>query len=345
MAEGDLVLLTGISGFIAKHVCVALLQAGYRVRGTVRYSSKREHTLRAFRALGLDQRRFEIVKADLTQDDGWDEAAAGCRCVLHVASPFPRRAPGDKLALADIAKGGTLRVLRAAERAGAERVVLTSSVAAIYYGHENRPDQIFTEADFSNVQSRSISAYALSKTLAETAAWDFSAKAGFDLVTINPSLVLGPLLDDEHGTSVHFVRMMMQGLLPVVPRITLGIVDVRDVAQAHVRALQRLEAAGRRFITSAGPLSFREMAAAIGRAVPQARWRLPKATLPDPVVRLAARVSSEAAQALPELGRIKHLDAGPATNILGVTFLPPEETVAATALSLAEHGLVPARLH
>ncbi|WP_235919435.1 NAD-dependent epimerase/dehydratase family protein [Aureimonas psammosilenae] len=340
MANGDLVLVTGMSGFIAKHIVMALLDAGFRVRGTVRFASKREHMLKAFRQAGADVSRIDTVKADLLQDEGWEQAAAGCRYVLHVASPFPRRAPVDKFGLVDVARSGTLRVLFAAARTGAERVVVTSSVAAVYYGHEARRDTLFGEADFSDVGSASIGSYAVSKTLAERAAWEFAASNGLQLATVNPSVVLGPLLDNEHGTSVDILRMMMRGHLPFVPRIGIGVVDVRDVAEAHIRAMTHPEAAGRRFIVDGGNVTLVEAARVAGEAVPTVRGKLPKGCLPDFAVRVAGRFSTRARQIVPELGRIKHLDVEPARSLLGLSFRCSKEAIRATAESLFQRGLV-----
>ncbi len=340
MSNGDRVLLTGLSGFVARHVAVAALQVGYRIRGTVRSQAKGQEALDAIRQAGVDPSDVEVVEADLTDDANWSTAASGCRFVLHTASPFPNRLPREKFALVPIARDGTMRVLHAAEAAGAERVVVTSSIAAIYYGHEKRAGQRFTETDWSNVASPLIGAYAVSKTLAERAAWDFAANARFELVTINPSVVFGPLIGDEYGTSVGLLRQMLRGRMPFVPRVALGIVDVRDVAAAHVRALTVPAAVGRRFIASGGSLAMTEIVEAVGAAAPKRRWRLPKATLPDSLVRVAARVLPEAAQAVPELGARKELVANAAREILGVSFRPPREAIAATVRDLTARRLL-----
>ena len=335
------VLLTGISGFIAKHVALQLLEAGYDVRGTVRSKQKAAAVEAALKRAGVNTTRLECVVADLTADAGWDAAMTECRYLIHTASPFPIKQSKDKFALVPVAKGGTLRVLEAAERAGVERTVLTSSVVAVYYGHENRLDPSFSEADWSDIESPTISDYAVSKTEAERAAWDFVKSAGMELTTINPSFVQGPLLDAEAGTSARLTKMMMTGKIPAVPNIAFGIVDVRDVAKAHVLAMTNEQAAGHRFLVSAGTRTMREIAAAVSEAEPSVMSRLPKVTLPDFVVRLVALVSSEARNALPELGRRKRIETGPAREILGITFRSPEEAVGAMATSLRTVGLVP----
>ncbi len=335
------VLLTGVSGFVAKHVALQLLEAGYDVRGTVRSMAKAAAVVATLKQAGADTGRLECVVADLIADAGWDAAMAGCEYVIHTASPFPVKQSTDKFALVPVARGGTLRVLEAAERAGVRRTVLTSSVVAVYYGHDDSPDPSFSEADWSNIESPTISDYAVSKTEAERAAWAFVRNAAMELATINPSFVQGPLLDAEAGTSAKLTAMMMTGKMPAVPNIAFGIVDVRDVAQAHVLAMTHEKAAGRRFLVSAGTRTMREIAAAIGEAEPSVKKRLPKLTLPDLVVRLAALASSEARTALPELGRRKQIETGPAQELLGLRFRSPEEAIGAMASSLRMVGLVP----
>ncbi|MCQ0987312.1 NAD-dependent epimerase/dehydratase family protein [Jiella marina] len=334
----DRVLLTGASGFIAKRIALDLLNAGYRVRGTVRSAAKGEKLRGTLSEAGADVDRLELAELDLLKDEGWREAASGCRFVMHTASPFPARQSRDKWALVPIAKGGTLRVLDAAVKAGAERFVMTSSVVAIYYGHDKSHGASFDENDWSNVEAKNISDYAVSKTEAERAAWDAARAAGLDMVAINPAFVVGPILDDDIGTSARLVSMMMRGKLPAVPNVAFGIVDVRDVAKAHVAALGAPEAVGHRFILSSGSLTMMEMGEAIAAAVPECRGKVPRRTLPDFVVRFAALFASEARAAVPELGRRKNLVTTPAQNTLGFSLSDPRKAVGAMAVSLKDHG-------
>ncbi|MBO0902624.1 NAD-dependent epimerase/dehydratase family protein [Jiella sonneratiae] len=334
------VLLTGASGFIAKHIAFALLGGGYLVRGTVRSRDKGEALRRSLASAGADVARLEIAVADLLCDDGWDAAAEGCGLVCHAASPLPLRQPREKFALTPAAKGGALRVVAAAARAGATRLVLTSSVAAMSYGHGRaRGDAPFGEDDWSDVTSKSISPYAVSKTEAEAAARDAASKAGLDMVAINPAVVLGPLLDDEFGASMRLVRMMMRGKMPAVPDVRFGVVDVRDVAAAHVGALTAEGAAGRRFALSAGSLSLMEMGQAIAAAVPECRGKVPRLRLPDLVVRLAALVVPDLRAVVGELGRGKGFDTDPARRILGFAPAEAARAVEAAAVSLMQRGL------
>ncbi|MCE7028373.1 NAD-dependent epimerase/dehydratase family protein [Jiella avicenniae] len=334
------ILLTGASGFIAKHVALQLLEAGYRVRGTVRTEEKGEALRQTLAANEADVSRLEIALADLMGEAGWDAAAAGCDRVCHMASPLPLRQPRDRQALVPAAKGGALRVVAAAAKAGARRLVMTSSVAAMSYGHGKKHSGVIGEADWSNTEAPDISPYAISKTEAEAAAWTAAKAAGLDMVSINPVLVVGPLLDDEPGASMQLVRLMMRGRMPAVPAISSGFVDVRDVAAAHVAALGADGAVGRRFLLSAGTLSLMEVGRAIGSAVPEYRPKLPRFVLPDFVVRLAALVVPDARSVAAELGRGKTLVCDPAKAVLGFSPRTPQDATAAAALSLREKGAV-----
>ncbi|MCP3054557.1 NAD-dependent epimerase/dehydratase family protein [Aurantimonas marianensis] len=335
----DLVLLTGISGFIAKHVALDLLGAGYRVRGTVRSSAKADVVRETLKKAGGAVDRLEFFEADLIRGEGWDAAAAGCRFVVHTASPFPATQSRDKNALMPPARGGTLRVVKAAAKAGVGRIVLTSSVAAIYYGHSAKWRTRFSEADWSDVESSHISDYAMSKTESERAAWKAVEAGGPELVVVNPAFVLGPLLDRETGTSAELIRTMLKGRLPVVPDITLGIVDVRDVASAHLRAMTVPHAAGRRFILCGGSMSMMDIGRMIALADPSAGNRVPKLVLPDFLVRAAAIFNRQARAAVPELGRRKILATEAAEQALGIDFRPPRDAVAAMVRSLKELDL------
>lgn len=337
--DGKMILVTGASGFIAKHIVLNLLQAGLRVRGTVRDDAKGEALRQTMLHYGAPADRLSTAVADLTHDDGWQAAMSGCRAVLHTASPFPVSQPRDKFGLVPAARDGTVRVCRAAVQAGIPRVVLTSSVASVMYGHRGRATA-FGEADFSDVESAHISPYAVSKTLAEKAAWEALAGTRTELVTINPSLVFGPLLDGVAGTSARIVAMMMNGRIPALPNIRFGVVDVRDVAEAHVAAIDKPEAAGRRFIVSAETVPLREITQILARAYPAYARRLHSWSLPDWTVRVAARMSRQAAMLADELGAMRELDTVPARTVLGLRFRPVETATVDLAASLIRFGLV-----
>ncbi len=250
----DLVLVTGGSGFVAIHCIDQLLRAGHNVRTTVR-SLTREPDVRAMLTTAGTprQKALTFIAADLTADEGWPAAVAGCRYVLHVASPFPASAPKNENDLIVPAREGALRVLRAARDAGVERVVQTSSFAAIGYGHKPQTAP-FDETTWTNLDSSDVSAYAKSKTLAERAAWDFIAKEGgaLELSVVNPVGVFGPTFGPDYGTSILIVQRLLDGSVPACPRMGFGVVDVRDVADMHLRVMTNAAAKGERFLAVAG---------------------------------------------------------------------------------------------
>ena len=341
--SGELVLVTGGSGFIATHCILQLLAAGYRVRTTVR-SLKREPEVRAtLKAAGAEPGdRLAFFAADLTADAGWDAAVAGCDFVLHVASPFPVNVPKHEDELIVPAREGALRVLRAARGAGAKRVVQTSSFAAVGYGHPQM-DRPFNEHDWTNMDGEGLTAYVKSKTLAERAAWDFMAREGGDmeLAVVNPVGVFGPALAADFSTSIEIVKRMMDGALPGLPRITFGVVDVRDVADLHLKAMTAPEAAGERFLAVTGDfLSLREMALLLKKGMGDAARRVPVRELPDWLLRLVALVDKSAGQIVPELGKRKNATNEKARRVLGWTPRSAEEAVVSTAESLLRLGLL-----
>ena len=248
------VLVTGGSGFIASHTILQLLAAGYQVRTTVRNLSREGDVRAMLKNGGADAgSRLSFVAADLMSDGGWPAAVAGCEYVLHIASPFPSSMPKDENELIVPAREGALRVLRAARDAGVKRVVMTSSFAAVGYGHP-QGEALFTEKDWTDPSGADVMPYTKSKTLAERAAWEFIARegAGLELAVVNPVGVFGPVLGPDYATSILLVEKMMDGALPGVPRMALGVVDVRDVADLHLRAMTNPAAKGERFLAVAG---------------------------------------------------------------------------------------------
>ena len=233
------VLVTGGSGFIGTHVILQLLAAGHRVRATLRTPARQSEVLAMLQRGGAtDTGPLSFYAADLTRDDGWAQAATGCDYVLHIASPLPAHVPKDENELIVPAREGTLRVLRAARDAGVKRAVVTSSFAAIGYGHVRRSHP-FDETDWSELDGPAVQPYPKSKTLAERAAWHFVAQegGGLELATVNPVAVLGPVLGPDVSTSIAMVQALLAGRIPAVPRISFGLVDVRDVADLHLRAM------------------------------------------------------------------------------------------------------------
>lgn len=338
----ELVLVTGGTGFIGAHCIVALLNAGYRVQTTVRAMGRELEVLAMLKVAGVDPgNRLSFVVASLTSDSGWPSALSGCEYVLHVASPFPAHLPKHEDDLIIPAREGTLRVLRAARSAQVRRVVLTSSFAAIGYGH---PDQTapFDETSWTNPDGPGVTAYAKSKTLAERAAWDFVEKEGGpELSAVNPVGVFGPVLGPDHSTSTMFIRRLMDGEVPGCPHLSFGAVDVRDVASLHLLAMTSPAARGERFLAVAGDfMSVRDIAMTLKARLGDAAKKVPTRELPDFVVRLAAIFDPTIRQIIPELGKKKSATSEKARRLLGWNPRTNEEAVTATAESLLQLGLL-----
>lgn len=341
----DLVLVTGATGFLAQHCIVQLLEGGWRVRGTARSAARgaevaailAPHLSPGARArLATD---FEVVAADLTADAGWGEAMAGCRFVLHVASPVPRTPPKHDDELVIPARDGALRVLRAARAAGVSRVVLTSSVAAVLYGHDR--GRTFGEADWTKVDDPRMGAYERSKTLAERAAWAFvHENPGMELVTINPGLILGPLLSPDWGTSGEVIKKILDRDFPAIPDVHFSTVDVRDVAAAHLAAMTHPDAPGRRFLLGEGDHSMREMATILAEHLGPRGFRVPRGALPGFLMRLVAVWDRTARLALHDLGVPQQVDSTPARAVLGLRLRPLAEMVTSMADSMVAQGVV-----
>lgn len=341
---GELVLVTGGTGFLGSHCIAQALKGGYSVRTTVR-SKRREGDVRAMvSAAGVDAGdRLSFAEADLSSDAGWAEAAAGCAYALHVASPFPPGTPQHEDDLIVPARDGALRLLRAARDAGVKRVVLTSSFAAVGYGHGSREAPPFTENDWTNLGGRGVSAYVKSKTIAERAAWDFVAKEGgaLELSVVNPVLILGPALAADTSTSIILVKRLMKGEMPGCPRMKFGIVDVRDVADLHLLAMTNPAAKGERFLAIAEDfLWLIDMARMLKERMGAKGGKIPTSELPNWMVRLVALGDKEVAQIVPELGVAKAATAEKARRLLGWTPRSNEEATVASAESLIRLGIV-----
>lgn len=335
-APSPLVTVTGASGFIALHCVQRLLTDGYRVRGTLRRLD-RAPTLRAALTLTPEaDARLEFCAADLVADAGWDEALAGSTFVLHTASPVPAWQPRHEDDVVVPARDGTLRVLRAAADAGVRRVVVTSSVAAVCSGVERGPHRTFAEDDWSDLGSH-MPAYSRSKTLAERAAWAYVANLPsarrFELATINPSFVLGPSLTGGANASNEIVRRLVARGLPGVPRLLFHLVDVRDVADLHVRAMKSAAAAGRRFIATTEGWWYAEIA----RALAEADIAVPTRVVPDWVVRLLGLVDPTVRLVVGDLGREYHLSSARARQELGWSPRGVRETLVDTARAIVAH--------
>jgi dihydroflavonol-4-reductase len=335
------VLVTGGTGFIAQHCILALLDAGYRVKTTVR-SLTREAEMRAnLKAGGAEPGdRLSLVAADLGSDNGWAEAAAGCAYVLHGASPTPS---GNQVREEDWVRpavDGNLRVLRAARDTGAKRVVLTSAFGAIGAGHRAlaRP---FVETDWSDLTGN-VAPYQKSKTLAERAAWDFVARegGGLELAAINPTMVLGPALGPDYSHSIRTIKEMLEGQ-PGYPKIKTCVVDVRDVADLHLRAMIDPAAKGERFLATSGKsLWLAEIAKLLKARMGASAGRVSTRTLPNLLIRSMAITNPTMKGLVPLLGADLDASGDKAQRLLGWAPRPREEAIVASAESLIRLGLV-----
>ncbi len=336
----ETVFVTGASGFLAKHVILQLLRAGQSVRGSLRTPGRADEVRDAMRphlaaAADLDG-RLDFVTLDLDRDDGWAEAMRGSRALIHTASPFPLVQPKDPAALIGPARDGTLRALGAARAAGIEQVVLTSSIAAVTGGA--RSDHVCDEDDWTDAEAPGLDAYSRSKTLAERAAWEYATAQGLRLTTINPGFIVGPPLDRHFGSSVKLIRRILAGRDPMMPALAFNFVDVRDVALAHLRALERPAAVNQRFVLAAGALSLPEVGRILKAAYPDRR--IPTRQAPNLAIRLLALFDAEMRAALPMLGVRQQVSSARAQAVLGIDFTPPADALRATAEALIAQALV-----
>lgn len=278
------VLVTGGSGFLGSHAILQLLNAGHQVRTTIRNLKREDEVLAMLRQGGVEPvDRLSFFTADLEKDAGWREAIAGCEYVLHIASPFPQTVPKSEDEIIVPAREGTLRVLRLSRDAGVKRVVLTSSFAAIGYGHPPQANP-FNETAWTDLNAGGVLPYQKSKTLAEHAAWDFVGREGsnLELSVINPVGIFGPVLGPDYSTSILMVQRLMDGAMPGVPRLYFGAVDVRDVADLHIRAMTHSAAKGERFLAVAGDfMSMRDIAQVLKARLGTSARKVPTRRLPD----------------------------------------------------------------
>jgi dihydroflavonol-4-reductase len=344
MTDRGLLLVTGGSGYIAGFCIAQALDAGWRVRTTVRNLSREAEVRQTLARLsgGLD--RLTFVAADLNADAGWRDAVRGCDAVLHVASPLPSSNPKNDDDLVRPARDGALRLLKAARDEGVRRVVMTASVAAIAYGRGER-QATYTEADWTDETNRAdTSAYERSKTIAERAAWDWLTREGgaLELVTICPGAVLGPVLGRDFSASIDIVRKLLDGSVPGIPRFGWPLVDVRDVADLHLRAIDAPAAAGQRYI-AAGPFYWMsDVAKVVRERVPKLAGRVPKRALPNWLVRISALFDPVLRDRLFELDKKRIVSAEKARRELGWQPRSNDDAIVATAESLLAEGLVKA---
>ena len=334
-------LVTGGSGYLGGWCIAGLLERGHSVRTTVR-DARREADVRAALAGQVDAGdRLEFAVADLSSDDGWAEAVAGCDYVLHVASPFPPAQPKDPDDLIVPARDGALRVLRASLDAGVRRIVLTSSVAAVRHGHEPPADGVYTEADWSDPDDTNLTPYTRSKTIAELAAWEYVRERGAEdrLATVNPGAIIGPLLSDDRSYSLQAIERLLKGM-PAVPRLGFTFVDVRDVADLHIRAMTDPAAAGERFLAVVQFLWFEQVGAILRERLGPAASKVPKRVAPNILVRAMALFDPGLRTVVGDLGEQQAYSNEKAVSELGWAPRPIEDSIAECAQSLIDRGVV-----
>ena len=334
----ETVLVTGGTGFIGLHCLQQLLDKGYKVRTSIRSESRKQEVIEAMKKHSSNCENLEFYIADLLKDDGWKEAVEGSKYVLHVASPFFLGEPENEDVFIKPAVEGTLRVLKACADADVQKVVLTSSFAAVGYGHP-REKEVYTEEDWSSVDGE-ISAYAKSKTLAEKAAWEFvenlEESKKFDLTVINPVAVTGPMLTSDIGSSNDFLLKLISGSMPACPKIHMGYIDVRDVAKAHIFSMTEEKTNGERIIVSENEMFFAE----VGKTLNEAGFKKsPTKELPNFLVKIMSFFVGELKTLLSALDRKGDIDKTKAERFFNWEYISTEQSVTETAQQLQEMGL------
>lgn len=337
----ETVLVTGGNGFIARWSIVELLQRGYRVRTTVRSSTKDELVRTAVTRATDRADGLEIAHADLTRPEGWADAVDGCDYVLHIASPLTPDSPRDPDALLTPAREGTLNVLRAATAAGVRRVVMTSAANASSPSSYTE-DGVTDETLWTNPDQPGLTAYRRSKTVAERTAWDFMTTydGPTELTTVLPGAVFGPVLGADDSGSVQVIGRLLSGAMPGTPRIGLEVVDVRDLVDLHLRAMTSPRAAGERFLGTGEFMWMSDIAAVLRERLGPGAAKVPTRVLPNIVVRALALLNSDLRAIAPGLGRRNRHSTAKAEQILGWSPRSGAETVTDCARDLLAQGLV-----
>ncbi len=333
-------LVTGGSGFLGGWCVVELLQRGYRVRTTVRDLSREPQVRTTIGSQARIDGNLSVLAADLHSDEGWDQAVQGCDYVLHVASPFPPAQPKDPDELIVPARDGTLRVLEAALGADVQRIVVTSSVAAIGGGAKASSEPL-TERDWTDLAHPGLTPYVRSKTIAERAAWELVGGRGETerLAVVNPGAILGPLLSEDRSFSLEMIERLLKGM-PGLPRIGFSVVDVRDVADLHIRAMLAPEAGGERFVAVAQFRWMADVAAVLRERLGEAAAKVPKRGVPDLLVRGIGLFDPAVRSIIGQLGRESIYSSEKAQSVLGWSPRSVEETVVDCAQSMIAIGAV-----
>ena len=337
----DRVLLTGVSGFIGSHITERLLAKGYNVRGTVRNKAKGQKIVDALAANGSDVSKLELVEADLGSDAGWEDAVQDCRYIQHIASPFPLEAPSDREALVPEARAGAMRVIEHGLGAGAERIVMTSSMVSMMGQKGRGAHMLVKEEDWSDPDWKPLTAYPVSKTRAEKSAWEYVKAQGLSdkLTTVCPGLVFGPDTYKNGGASLGLIIAMFSGDFPKAPKIAYPIVDVRDCAAIHVAAMTAKAAGGRRLMAAGETLWFSKVGEILRAEYPDVK-KLPNGEFPSFMVRLVALFDERVKGVLPDLGTFHEADSAYVSSITRVIPRPAKEAILSAAKSLIDNGAI-----
>jgi len=331
------VLVTGGTGYIAGEVIRQLLDRGWTVRTTVRNKAKSEAGLKERFGDGLS-----VFQAELMDDAGWAEANQGCTHVAHVASPIAASAPKDENEMIVPAREGTLRALRFAMEAGVKRFVQTSSMAAVAYGRSEK-EYTVDESDWTDINHPDVYPYVKSKTISERAAREWVAEncPDMEFVSVNPSMVLGPVESADFSPSVEAVRQLLSGEMPMAPDLGFAVVDTRDVAALHVKCLEEPGLRGERFLAAGKFMKMIEVGAVLRAGLPAEHARkVPTRVMPNFLVHILSLFNAGVASIKGELGKSRHVDASHAEERLGWKTRPEEESIVDCAKSLIEHGVV-----
>lgn len=344
MANSETVLVTGGTGFVGMRLILQLLENGYTVKTTVRSLKKRESLLQTLKAAGVTASdNLSFIEAELTKDDNWAEAMKGCKYVLSVASPVFFETPKDENEAIRPAVEGILRVLKFAKNSGVQRVVMTSNFGAVGFSQTDRNRET-TENDWTDTDLKGLSVYEKSKTLAEKAAWNFMKNEGGNLefATINPVAILGPSLSEHVSGSFHLLENLLNGSMKAVPNIPLNVVDVRDVADLHIRAMITPEAKGQRFIATAdGQISMPEIAALLKSRQPEISQKVSTKKVPDWVLNFASLFNAKAKQGLVLLKMNRNVSNKKAKEILGwKPIATNKQAILASVDSMKKYNLI-----
>jgi len=337
----DLILVTGASGFVGKWCVVKLLEKGYRVRGTIRSEAKAKQVRETVGALvGADAiSRLELVKADILDDKGWPEALAGVTAVMHVATVIRGDEPRDQNLVIRPALEGTERILKATHAAGIKRLIITSSIATVGYGHgQTSGTRTYNETHFTQFETmRWTWAYCVGKTKAERLAWAFAKEHGMEVTTIHPGAIIGPALDEDASISVGMVSGLLDNSTPALPSNGFSIVDVRDVADMHVAALEKSEAIGQRYLATAEYMPFPEVAKVVQELYPERK--IVNREAPDWIIKLVAMFGGPARQIINDIGNVKIFDGSKGEALMGHKYIPARQSIKDTAETVIKFGL------